>query len=205
LTVANTALLRQNLLGTLISPAAKKIDFWVETIHVDITAFIEVFANIFNGKIDVVIEALPGRETNAIYNRKRDTFLFRAYDFGTTPDQQAVMIHESVHAFTDIRNMYWNKYFVDEVAGNIAEALFFQYLTGKTTRQFVSELARELGDPTMKLEPHEEMACDIAIGIAGTPGASVSFKDIDRLSRVIHNHPDYRNIDLDAFAGANGV
>jgi hypothetical protein len=203
--VANTALLQQNLYGALLSPAAKRIDFWVETIHVDASAFIEVFTNVFYGKIDIAIEDIDGQATNAVYNRKRDTFIFRAYDFGATPDQKAVMIHESVHAFTDIRKMWWNKYFIDEVAGNIAEALFFQYLTGKSTKQFVSELARQRGNPSLKLEPHEEIASDIAGTIAARPGAVVSFNDIKRLATAIHDHPDYQDIDLDAFSGADGV
>jgi hypothetical protein len=204
-TVAYTGQLRHNLYNSLMSPAARQIDFWVQSIHVDACAFLVVFVNLLAGSIDIAIERLPGRQTNAIYSRERNAFLFRQYDYGDVVDQKAVMIHESVHAFTDIRSMVWSTYFVDEVAGYIAEMLFLRYSLGKSVKQSIAELNARPETTTMTLEPHEAAAADIADTIAGKQGAFVSSRDIDRLTALIHNHPDYRNIPLNARSGANGV
>ena len=188
---------RCRIMETLQAPATKRIDFRVGALHVDASGFAAVQFAVFSHAIGVSVEKLTVPNANAIYHRGRDTFLVGRFTFGKFADEKAALLHECVHAMTDIQMVLWT-YGEDEATGYIAEMLFYRYHTGSSATADVKAAG-------LSLTSYEAEADRIAGLIANTPGALVSPQDVRTLASLVLADPAYSGITLQDPSGANGV
>jgi hypothetical protein len=98
---ADEAFLRFSLLSYLRSDSAQKIDFWCNGIHVDAAGLMSVYNALVSGKVHVKVDSTLPADL-AKYWAPRNTFFFGSADYGYTALGRGLMIHESIHAMTDI-------------------------------------------------------------------------------------------------------
>src|SRR5215813_11741760 len=185
---------RCRIMETLQSPATKRIDFRVGDLHIDASGFATVQFAVFSHALAVSVERLPVRNANAIYDRGRDSFLVGRFTFGKFPDEKAALLHECVHALTDIQKFLWT-YTEDEAAAYIAGMLFYRYYTG-------SSVKADAHSAGLTLSPLDKKADQIADSIANSPGAVVPSQEIVALRHLVVADPGYPDIQLDDPSGA---
>jgi hypothetical protein len=177
----------------LVSDAAVKIDFYVGPIHVDFPGFASVLVRIGakelgNPGIGFEFGNVPPGAA-AAYDNDDDVFRFPDTNYGGTPAQRAVIIHESVHAMRDI----WGATIdtpsgpmettdtMDEAAAYIAESLFRLYEKTPGKGEWLTDGLRVKADA-------------IAKSIMDRKGAVVSDHDVDTMQDLVASNRVYRNM-----------
>jgi hypothetical protein len=96
--------LRQTIIGTVSMPEVQKINFHCGSRTVNGHIFNLVADRLRKNKIDIDVD--PGELDDATEARylsgDHHTFIFRSPFFGATDSEQAVIVHESVHAGFDV-------------------------------------------------------------------------------------------------------
>jgi len=108
-------------------------------------------------------------------------------------NQRSLVVHEAIHALSDIRRLSGMTNAQSESAGFIAQALYrLKYRNGRTWRSQIAVFREALAVVTSK-RLHER------------GGVTVEWNDYAALRRAIHEHPTYKDDEPDASAGANGI
>jgi hypothetical protein len=195
------------LLTYLRSDWAQKIDFWCNGIHVNGAGFMTVYEALASGALHVKV--YPNQSTNiARYRAQTNTFYFASADYGLTSGERALMIHESIHAMTDIAfelpSVWGNddsaraeryrpalKMLEEEVVCYITQALYILYETGSSANIF--------GSVQLK-------ALDLATKIKDDDGATVTDEMQAQLKAAILASPEYEEeLRLHYWSQADGV
>ena len=197
----NTERVRAHLNETLLLPATQNIDFWVNTVHVDPTGFREVAYALFAGGIKVDIDpAFVGqRKAEALYDANQDRFVVQDFRYGSTYAEKGTLVHESVHAMGDLRNMIWVTNAEEEVAAYVAEMLFHRYHLGTSVTALAIQQGVAINDPI------RERADKIGDAIANQKGAAVSLQDFLELGALVAASPTYHGVKVWGRAGLNGL
>jgi hypothetical protein len=176
----SSEILRAKLLNLLLTDAVRKIDFVFGSFHVDFGGFMSVWSMVATGGIDVDVQPLSEKDAAGGYNYPTNKFLFPDEGFGTTPDQQSVLVHESVHAMRDVRyhggsepRATWAE---DEATAYVAGALFKLYTFPQARRSTYPLFAQ---------------AYEIAGAVKDKPSAVVSDNDAKAMIAIIATEPDY--------------
>jgi hypothetical protein len=136
---ALTAPLRKRMIDILTSPAAQKIDFYLDGFHVNGAGFAFVALALAPKPVGVrglgirIGHVSPGAEAN--YDTIANRYEFPTADYGKSPFQRTCILHESVHALRDCSGPKIRTSFgaikttsaSDEAAAYIAGALFHIY------------------------------------------------------------------------------
>jgi hypothetical protein len=176
--------LQNRLFAVLQSPEVDRINFTLGSIKVDGPGLREVVVSLMLGAVHIAIKAMRAGAA-AEYDTDGNTFLFPNGAFGAKDSDNAVLVHESVHAMQDIdfgydfsRGDYFTLESENEAAAYVAGALYDIYKN--INRNYVA--ATPWG-----------VAHVIADKIKDTPGASVSDADAANLRAVIAADPTYRS------------
>jgi hypothetical protein len=197
--------LRSRVMKVLTSSTAMKIDFTLGSIHVDAAGFTSVYLAILNKTmgfpgIDVDVGKVPSGAA-AAYDSGDDTFQFPHAAYGMAANEQAIIIHESVHAMRDLkgamflserRGIVFTTRTEDEAAAYVAGALFILY------------------DNTMvssDTKPIFLKAYQIANSIMNRKGAVVPDTDVMSFRNIVAGDPLYhsRNVRLWTSSSADGL
>ena len=170
----------------------RKMDFFIAGLHINGTGLGEVAKQIADGGI-----AVCGRDdlkTPGRYRATRDELQVQNDLAGALTDEtkRALLVHEAVHALSDMRSQKMND-MEAESAAFIAQALYqLKYRGGKTWKSklpiFVAALdvvvAKQLNEKT---------------------GVTVAWDDYTELRKAIQADANYGKKDLNASAGYNGI
>lgn len=186
------------------SAAAKKIDFWLGTIHVDHSGLHAVGESMlprWQGKrgVGVATAKMPAG-AGATYNIVKNVINFPpGFDF-KKPDNRAMVVHEAVHAMHDTlgaaypistRGGKWEtKSSENEAAGYVAAALFSIYYSNPSAGQWTCPMWQE--------------AYKLAIRVKDQPGAFIDRSLSADLRRVILKSPLYKSIKNDPMTQSFG-
>ena len=203
----------------LASKSVQRIDFQLELVHVTGSSLSSVIGALITRAVGVTdmdsqfrrLGSPPSginveigkvkKGAEAQYDPKNNTFGFPNATFGQTdPREQATIVHESVHAWLDLRMPKvrttgdWLKKVVlsttsatNEATAYIAGALYFIY---KTT----PEGSNPTPSDRWRDHPLFSEAYRIAVGIMNNPGAAVSAADVTALKQKIMDRPIYKKI-----------
>jgi hypothetical protein len=178
--------LQNRLFAVLQSPEVARIDFTLGSIKVDGAGLREVVVSLMLGTIHIGIQAMPAGAA-AQYAPHGNKFLFPSAAFGATENDNAYLVHESVHALQDIDYGYdfaHGDYFTleseNEAAAYVAGVLYDMYKNLDTSYSAPTWVAAKA----------------IASKIKDTPGAVVSDADATSLRAVIAADPTYRSADF---------
>jgi len=181
----------------LTSKATKQIDFNLDKIRINAASFGAVSGNLARKQF-----GLPGvgirfgqvpSGADAAYDPGDDVFDLTDANYGTTAYERAVIIHESAHAWLDIRMpmgptvqekvirkyFYTTAWFMDEATAYVAGELFNLY---DTTRAGAAPTT-----PSWATDAHslDGIAHRIAKSIMNRPGAHVSAADLATLYKKL--------------------
>jgi hypothetical protein len=210
---AEQAYLRHSILANLKSPAAQKIDFWCNGIHVDGGGFYAVCTSLITDLLHVAVDRRLAAEDIAKYFYNENTFYFPRANFGDRDSavlEKALTIHESVHAMVDIsfnsvegwaadlasgrpsldafRYRPFLKTLEEEAVGYVAQALFIVNAIGHY----------DFRNPV----PQLILAMRIADRIKDNNGATVTDKEASDLANAIGFDPLYQHLPI--WSQANG-
>jgi hypothetical protein len=179
---ATQANLKPMLISVLMSPAAQKIDFWLNTIHVNGAGLKSVVREVTAGRIGIKLGPVMAG-AGAEYGNGEKAFTFPNAGVFTSQSGRKIVVHESVHAMQDVaggmlfseRGSIFTKEAENEAAAYVAGALFDIY----------SGVA-----PTSKIGVYVQAAA-IADSIKNKPNAAVDTKEADVLRLLICAHPVY--------------
>jgi hypothetical protein len=144
-------------------------------------------------KIGVRVGPVPPH-ANAIYDKGSNEFVFKAPGYGGRYDQQAAMLHECVHAMTDIERTV-ARVVEEEAAAYIAGLVFLRTLLGRSAKSAYGPL-----------QPHEAKADDIAEKMLYTGHTwVVPVPDFLELQSLILAHTAYAHVSRSDFFPNNGV
>jgi hypothetical protein len=167
----------------LQSHEAGRIDFTFGSVKVDAGGLQTVVTSIMLGTVHVAVRDMPNG-IEAEYTPHGNLFKFPNYRYGSTLDDEAVIVHESVHAMQDInygydfsRGDYFTLESENEGAAYVAGVLYDMYRGNGTDYTAVSWNAAKV----------------VANKIKDTPGAVVSTPDVMHLRDVIVHDPAYRS------------
>jgi hypothetical protein len=154
-----------------------------------------VWASLYAKRIGVRIGPLPAG-ANAVYQKGSNEFVFKSSGYGVTYDQQAAMLHECVHAMTDIERTV-ARVVEEEAAAYVAQLIFLRrLLDGRSAQAAYGS----------RLEPHEALADDIAGRMLYTGSTwAVPIPDFLELQRLILLHPAYAHVSRSDFFPNNGI
>jgi hypothetical protein len=184
---------RQRILSVLISPAARKIDFHLEQIH--------VVGSEVGRIVGRLLVSQPGQKGIGIRFRHLDPGVGAEYDshenefdlpdagFGLAPEDRSLLFHECVHAWMDAR-VPKNKGLIgmlsriflqataltEEAAAYVSQSLFELYDSTSGTG---------LDTDTAQTSPIILEADRIAAGIQNRPGAVVPASSVCTLKQKI--------------------
>jgi hypothetical protein len=95
--------LRNTVVATLLRPEVHKINFHCGSRTVNFSAFMHVTERVKKKTIHVDVDPDELDDaTEAKYSRSRHTYFFDSPFYGATESEQAVIVHESVHAGFDV-------------------------------------------------------------------------------------------------------
>lgn len=186
------------VIDVLTSPSARRIDFHLGLIHVDVVGLMAINSLIVVGavRIDVARFLEPG--VGAEYDNATNTLKVPRDDYGTTSNERATIVHECVHALHDV---YGGGHFhprggtrfmttsENEAAAYVAGCLYHLYATGRPLR----------GESTIFYH-----AAKIAQRIMNQRGAFVSTDEATKLRRIIVDDPKHK-IGFHTPTTANGL
>jgi hypothetical protein len=199
--VAQKANAKQLVVQILKSPAAKKIDFWLGSIHVNAVGLNLVVNAVNNGIIDLKIGPVNAGAA-AMYGNRENAYTFPSTAVLSTPSGRTDVLHESVHAMQDVgggkviseRGSMFGTESENEAAAYVAGALFEIYSGSKVPPSTLNVFVK---------------AWSIAQSLQDTPGAIVPKLDADQLRIMIVMHPVYMfsssNISFTTPTFGNGV
>jgi hypothetical protein len=107
--------------------------------------------------------------------------------------QEAVIVHESVHAGLDLARASRMRLISSEAAGFIAQCTYARLKTGDPNERLMGST------------PESDRVFEIAWGLAGDvrAGRQLTTADLDALRYAVSQHPRYRN--ARTLAGYDGV
>lgn len=202
----------RGLMGKLLmSPAAQKVNFYLDRIHVDGSGFSFVALALLpkpggpRGFSIRVGHVSPGAE--ATYQPANNTFDFPSANYGTTAAQKMSIIHECVHALRDVHGAKLRtstgplatRSLSDEAAAYVGGALFHIL---DTTPDGASPTS-----PPWVADPVFGLAHAIALKMMSQPGLAVTPQDAKAMRDVIMHDPVYSDLKSNPrqVYGNNGV
>jgi hypothetical protein len=183
--------LSDDVVGILRDEHCRKVDFFIADLHINGTGLGEVAKQIADGGI-----AVCGRDdlkTPGRYRATRDELQVQ-YVAGALTDEtkRAVLVHEAVHALSDMRSQRMND-MEAESAAFIAQALYqLKYRGGKKWKSKVPIFVAAL-DVVVAKQLNEKT------------GVTVAWDDYAELRKAIKADTNYGKKDLNASAGYNGI
>ena len=185
--------LKDDLVSILTDEHCRSMDFTIAGLRVNGTGLREVATYIRNDRIAVCSRdtmSTPGR-----YRMARDEMHVRSdlHDDLDDSNKRSLIVHEAVHALADVRAHSRMTSIQTETSGFIAQAHYrLKYRNGRTWRSRVAIFQEALAVVTTK-RLHERS------------GVTVQWNDYAALRQAIQQHPNYRDDDHNAPAGATGV
>src|SRR5215469_7113949 len=135
----SSPILRDRLMNLLMTGPVLTIDFTLDPFRVEANGFCQVWAALALDAwgyktIDAVVGPLVAG-AGAEYKTDLNSFIFPNEHYGLTPEEQGLMVHESVHALLDIKGFHWAwgrmpaypTFIGDEAAAYVAYALYMNY------------------------------------------------------------------------------
>jgi hypothetical protein len=186
------------VVDVLMSPSARKIDFHLGLIHVDVVGLMSVGNLILAGAVKIDVTRFLPQGVGAEYDNASNTLKVPSADYGARSNEKATIVHECVHALHDV---YGGGFFhprggsryitasENEAAAYVAGDLYHLYETGRPLR----------GSDTVFFH-----ADKIAKRIMNQRGAFVSTEEAIALRKVIVDSPTYK-IGFSTPTGANGL
>lgn len=173
---------KQLIYTVLTSPGARKIDFWLGSVHVDEAGFRSVIDAIDCGSIKIVVEPQP---TGALASYSGAQFSFPNATFGLTPKNRSAILHEAVHAIQDI-------------AGGTIWSPRGSVFTTETENEAAAYVAGALldiyeGRAAPAAPPQYPAAALIAGMLKDVKGGAVSELAADSLRLIIATRPVYHD------------
>jgi hypothetical protein len=184
--------LSNDVMGILKDEHCRSMDFFIAGLHVDGTGLGDVAKQISDGGIAVCGKdnmSTPGR-----YRAGRDELHVQNDLAGALTDEtkRALLVHEAVHALSDMRSTKMND-LEAESAAFIAQALYqLKYRKGKTWKSKVAIFVAAL-DVVVAKKLNEK------------GGVTVAWDDYAELRKAIQADSNYGKKDLTASAGYNGI
>ena len=190
-----SAVLRARMGSLLMSPAAQKIDFYLDRFHVDGWGFTYVALALLSQPVRGAGFRIrtggvaPGAD--ATYQPANNTFSFPNAGYGQTAFQRMSIIHEATHAMRDSQGRRIQTSLgprtttavSDEAAAFIAGALFHIFDTASTT-------APSWATPGSIFET----AHNLAVAGSGQFGYAFSPQDAKTMRDAVLAHPIYRSL-----------
>lgn len=185
------------VIDVLSSPSARKIDFHLGLIHVDVVGLMAINNLIVVGAVRIEVARFLEHGVGAEYDDSTNTLKVPRSDYGATSDEKATIVHECVHALHDV---YGGGHFhprggsryitknENEAAAYVAGCLYHLYATGKPLR----------GKSTIF-----HYAATIAQRV-NQRGAFVSTEEVTKLRRIIADDPVHK-IGFQTPSTANGL
>jgi hypothetical protein len=186
---------QQDIARVLCDEHSRSMDFTIAGLRIHGGGLEAVARRISGGGIAVCVRdrmSTPGR-----YRMTRDELHVSregARTITTSNSVKALMVHEAVHALTDMRNLRRMTSVQSESAGFMAQT-FYRLRTRR------GRALSERNDPIF-LRAQEVI---FAEGLLENSGRTVSEGAYAALREAIQEHPNYRDDDHDASAGANGI
>ena len=180
---------KADVLAALNDPILGKIDFSVGMLRVNAAAFGIVARYIAAGDIEVV----PGKSRRvAVYDRRLNRIETPARDPPLDFTDRAQLLHECVHAFSDISG--GGSVLEDEVAGYLAQTVFAQ-ISHPTPPVFATDARLKAASPLgrMVFAMQQTMRTNNLDNARGF-GAKISAIEIYRLAEAIRAMPDYTGL-----------
>lgn len=185
--------LRENITDILRDKYCSSIDFTIAGLKIDGAGFQEVASHISEGRIAVCGRrrmSTPGR-----YRFTRDELHVKS-DLGEHLDNakiRSLIVHEAVHALSDIRKVSRMTNIQSESAAFITQTLYqLKYNKGRSRRSSI-KLFREALAVVKLLQLHTKT------------GVSVRSISYAALRKAILEHPNYASMKPNDVAGANGI
>lgn len=203
----------RSLIGTiLMSPAAQKIDFKLDNIHVNGSGLSYVALALLSkpdkgGGMHIRITKLSAG-LEAQYHPEINTYIFPYENYGSTRFQRQTIVHESVHALRDafgpkvltragrVRTIKVS----EEAAAFVAGALFDVYDTPNT--------ANSVSPPWAVGGSPYDVAYGIALRIASNDGVDVTASEgiaLDALKKAIRTNRAYRHTNMSGTYANDGL
>jgi hypothetical protein len=189
-------------LTNLKSPAAQKIDFWCNGIHVDGGGFYAVITSLITDLLHVSVDHTLAGKHIAKYSDTDNTFYFGTAHYGdhnSTVLEKALTIHESVHAMVDISFNSPEGWVADVSSGHPSRDAFRYHPALMTLQEeaaaYVAQalfIANATGHWDFQ-DPYLILAMRIADRIQGKDGAAVTDKEASDLVNAIGSDPLYQN------------
>jgi hypothetical protein len=210
---AEQAHLRHSILANLKSPAAQKIDFWCNGIHVDGGGFYAVYTSLVTDLLHVSVDRRLAARDIAKYSDSDNTFYFARANYGDRDGpvlEKALTIHESVHAMVDISFNSVEGWAADLASGRPSPDAFgyrpFLMVLQEEAVAYVAQalfIVNAIGryDFPNPL-PQLILAMRIADRIKDNNGATVTDKETSDLVNAIGFDPLYKNAPV--WSQANG-
>jgi hypothetical protein len=184
--------LSDDVVAILKDEHCRKMDFYIAGLHVNGSGLGEVAKQIADGGI-----AVCGRDdlkTAGRYRATRDELQVQNDLAGALTDEtkRALLVHEAVHALSDMRSQKMND-MEAESAAFIAQALYqLKHRGGKKWKSKVAIFVAALD-------------VVIAKGLNDKAGETVAWDDYAELRKAIQADANYGKKDLNASAGYNGI
>jgi len=185
--------LSNDVVGILKDEHCRSMDFYIAGLHVNGSGLAEVASQIDDGGIAVC--GRDGMSTPGRYRNTRDELQVQNDLAGVLDDAQnrALLVHEAVHALSDIRVSKKMTDLESESAAFIAQALYqLKYRKGKKWKSRVPIFVAAL-DVVVAKNLHEKT------------GETVAWEDYTDLRKAIQEDPNYKNKDLSVSAGYDGI
>ncbi len=106
----------------------QQIDFQISGFQVTAAGLGEVHDAVAQQRIGVLHD--PTMRGAMMYQPDRDRFITPTDHTGGDPLVRALIVHEGVHAFCDLRNAHWMEVQTSEAAAHIAQSLCYLLITG---------------------------------------------------------------------------
>jgi hypothetical protein len=184
---------KEDIRRILTDQHCRSIDFTIAGLRVNGAGLGQVAEYIRDGRIALCERSdmsTPGR-----YRMTRDEMHVRSdlSDDLDDSNKRSLIVHEAVHALADIRRLSGMTNAQSESSGFIAQALYrLKYRNGRTWNSRVA-IFREALAVVLAKKLHEQS------------NVTVQWNDYAALRSAIHAHPNYRDDDPEASAGATGV
>jgi hypothetical protein len=185
--------LQQDVIGILTDQHSRSMDFHIAGLHVN-GAGLELVANhIQSGRIALC--SSNNLSTAGRYRFARDELQVRSdlSDDLEDSNTRSLIVHEAVHALTDIRRVTRMTNLQSEAAGFIAQALYrLKHRNGQPWRSRIPIFTASLAVVTAK-------------DLANQRGVTVEWDDYPALRTAIQQHPNYKDDDHDAALTGLGI
>jgi hypothetical protein len=128
-----SGVLRDRMIAVLQSPSAMKINFRLANYYVNGWSFQKVIGLLKMHAVGVVIDPNQIDDGGLAEYKYPDYFVFRTAQFGSSPFEKAVILHECVHCWIDsLSDGKYHRKVDNEGAAYVAAALYYLDVTGET-------------------------------------------------------------------------